>query len=183
MNHWLVTLPIDTNNLFVNLNNLNMDLMVVDSQVFFPMDTEDTVIISPMNTVDSYWVFHGYFQEPIPDCGKWMLFYPSNQLDYKWKQYCELWDTGNLPGIIGMKCSTALEKPNRFYSTDGVIILYCSYSTVQDYILRIGRALLPYLEDYSFPNIFYKSDIQTMNGKVKKNYLYHLPTAFSQRNV
>ena len=64
--------------------------------------------------------FHWHYpREFIPDgcveydrskSGKWMLFYPVSEIDEKWEMAKNLFDTGELRGVRGMKVSTANEQ-------------------------------------------------------------------------
>jgi len=110
------------------------------------------------------WVYFGKKPSETNDVGKWMLFYPVEKIDIKWKQFCELYSTEKLPGILSMKCSTAYKNPRSSNHNDSVIILYCNNSHDEEDIINIGKCILPYIHDYPSKAIYYKTDTQTREG-------------------
>ena len=133
----------------------------------------------PTEITDSYWVFHGTSNaKEKKDVGKWMLFYPKNMLDKKWKEMCILWDNNKLLGVLSMKCSTGKLNPRSSNDDEGIIILYCNNSGDEHEIMRIGKNIIPYIQDYPINRIFYKTDLQTRIGTkatgIKINYSYIL---------
>jgi hypothetical protein len=93
-----------------------------------------------------------------------MLFYPKEMLDIKWKEMCNLWDNNKLLGVLSMKCSTGLKNERSSNDNEGVIILYCNNSGNEDEIMRIGKNIILYIQDYPNEHIFYKTDLQTRIG-------------------
>jgi hypothetical protein len=135
-------------------------------------------IAEPTKIIDSYWVYcEQKIKIILKNVGKWMLFYPKIELDSKWKELCILFNENKLYGILSMKCSTGL-KSERSNSDDGVIILYCNNSDNKDEIMNIGKSIIPYIQDYSYKTIYYKTDVQTRSGTVSlgisNNHTYTL---------
>lgn len=93
--------------------------------------------------------------------GKWMMFFSFNEINSRWREACELYNTGKLIGINSMKVSTAkqnnfkgrLHGPNEF-----IIIFYCGPSEDREIVLTYGRNLLNNMRYDSRPFIHYKSD-------------------------
>ena len=77
-----------------------------------------------------------------------------------------------------MKCSTQFENSRSSNKNDGVIILYCNNSTNEDEIIKIGKRIVTYIQDYPNRTIYYKTDVQTHNGTratgSTTNYTYKL---------
>lgn len=135
-------------------------------------------MLLPMSVTDYSWVYHGISSVKSNNVGKWMLFYPTSQIDKKWLEICSLYDQNKLPGIVDMKCSTSKPNPRSTNDKEQVIILYCNNSNNEEEIIKIGKSLLPYIRDYSKNTIYYKTDTQTAMGTgatgVKKNSTYKL---------
>ena len=123
-------------------------------------------MVTPTETTNWYWVYHGKASIELKDVGKWMLFYPKSKLDSKWAEFCSLYDETKLPGVLSMKCSTSLKSSRSSNDTEGVIILYCNNSSNETEILNIGNHLVPYIQDYPSKTIYYKTDIQTRAGTI-----------------
>jgi len=117
----------------------------------------------PTKVFDSNWIFFclDEFSNKYPDKdGKWMMFFPMSQMDAKWAEACQLYKSGKLMGIRGMKASTAKQNPNpeRLHGPDeGIIIFYCGPSEDKNKILKIGKNILNNLH-YPREKFFYKSD-------------------------
>ena len=99
--------------------------------------------------------------------GKWMLFYPVSEIDEKWEMAKDLFDTGELRGVRGMKVSTAIYNPRTTYD-DGataVLIMYCGPWTDEPLMREIGRNLaLKTKYESKTGCMFYKTDDQTRGG-------------------
>lgn len=118
----------------------------------------------------------------LEDKGKWMLFYPHSQLKNKWEELCNLFDNNKLPGVINMKCSNY--KKYEHSKEEGVIILYCLKASDEKHIMNIGNNLIINIKDYPKNTIYFKSDMQTIEGRNyfkdtqcgprPKNYLYNI---------
>lgn len=132
----------------------------------------------PMNTCDTPWL-HIYSKGcKIIDTGKWMLFYPNEDMNEKWQLAKQLFRAGQLIGVRSMKCSTAMENPRASSKDTGVIILYSSYSADEPYITKIGQHILAMTGYQQSPYLYYKTDEQTFQGTratgCGKNYLYRI---------
>lgn len=141
----------------------------------------------PSDTHDSYFIFEynakidKKYDYNYNESGKWMMFFPLDQIDEKWKLAKQLYNSEKLIGIKSMKVSTM--KPNERASnqTDKVIIFYCGPVSDEENLKKYGRNLIKCL-DYKPVNKFmcYKSDIQTLQGTVatgnKSNSVYRLST-------
>lgn len=118
---------------------------------------------SPTTVIDRPWVHHRSYSSKGD--GKWMLFYPSNEIDSKWQHLCKAFDNNELEGITSMKCSTSMKTGRSSNDSEGVIILYCANSSDEDSILQKGRAILPFIQDYSTDtHIRYKTNVQSRTG-------------------
>ena len=132
----------------------------------------------PTQITNAYWIYHGGLDVIFIDTGKWMLFYPKLLLDSKWIELCNLFDNGKLFGVVSMKCSTSMKNPRSSTSNNdnGVIILYCNYSSNEEEIMNIGKKIVYYIQDYPSYAIYYKTDEQTLVGTkatgATKNYTY-----------
>ena len=80
-------------------------------------DTSEEEEQLPMNTHDAFWLFDSSNTKGIKalNTGKWMLFYPNDNMNEIWKFAKEMYKEGNLTGVNSMKCSTAIENPSKFY--------------------------------------------------------------------
>lgn len=97
--------------------------------------------------------------------GKWMMFFKKGEeMDSKWKQACELYRQGKLPGIRSMKVSTCMHDPVRTSdTTNGVICFYCGPADDETRLKTYGRNLLEKIS-YNSKFLRYKSDKQTRQG-------------------
>lgn len=133
--------------------------------------------LNPSEVTDYYWVGDDLKEEHAnTDIGKWMLFYPADNIDDKWKLAKSLYRCRSLNGVTSMKCSTAKDNP-RASSRDFVIILYCSNSGNREHILSIGKVIAQAFE-YETSRMYYKTDKQTDGGTIatgqKRNHTYVL---------
>jgi len=137
----------------------------------------DEVEATPMGTTDTPWIYEcdGRTEEG-DDVGKWMLFYDNNVMDARWGKFKTLYRQNQLPGVISMKCSTAMENPRASSNSNGVILFYCNNSEDEDAIMSIGTNIVSYANINPWYYIYYKSNKQTRLGTratgVKKNWLY-----------
>jgi hypothetical protein len=117
----------------------------------------------PSKVKDSNWIFLSLdeFSNKYPDKdGKWMMFFPMSQMDAKWAEACQLYKSGKLLGVRGMKASTAKQNPmpERLHGLDeGIIIFYCGPSENEANVLEYGRNILNNMY-YPREKFFYKSD-------------------------
>jgi len=138
-------------------------------------------MVLPLNVTDEYWVFYGSGET----LGKWMLFIDNIELNYRWMECLYLYETGKLPGIVCMKCSTAKTNPRsgnsgskNSNSDKGVIIMYMN-SHDEKHILDVGRNIIRQTR-YNPNNktMAYKTNEQTQNGTRStgntKNHTYLL---------
>lgn len=102
--------------------------------------------------------------EAIPEYGKWMLFYPKNEMEIMWEKIQRLYEKDELYGVHSMKCSSGRKKnPRASNDEDGVIILYTTIDTEEN-IKRIGTNILNKTKYSLNERIFYKTDKQTHSG-------------------
>jgi hypothetical protein len=134
-------------------------------------------MVLPLDVTDEYWVFYGKSYETT---GKWMLFIENKELNYRWMECLYLFETGLLPGIVSMKCSTAKTNTRSNNVDKGVIIMYMN-SHDEKYILNVGKNII-YQTKYNPPNqsMAYKTNEQTQSGTRatgnRKNNTYLLST-------
>ena len=136
----------------------------------------------PLDVEDCAWVYEKSSTnqvelESICDIGKWMLFISKSFLNDKWIFAKRLYKENKLLGVISMKCSTNYKNPRASTTDKGVIIMYCKDSNNSDYIIGIGKFILDQLQYDEQQIVYYKTDLQTMNGTsagVKQNYTYKL---------
>ena len=132
-------------------------------ELTFPMD--DTSLYD--NFVSSLSVSNRLMVQRVEHdghTGKWMLFYPLDELDEAWLRVLAAMDAGRLRGICGFKCSTAggatMRAPTHTaYSREHAMILYCGGSEEQ--VLRIGRELVKEMGYRLKPYVYYKLNAQT----------------------
>jgi hypothetical protein len=135
----------------------------------------------PMSITDRYWIFSEKNRvcnsNREYDVGKWMLFYDCGLMDDKWCEILELFNRGDLSGIVRMKCSTAYKNPRSSSATSGVIILY-AYNAPD--ILEIGQNIVERIDanDVNGMYMYYKLDEQTRQGTratgKKNNHVYKI---------
>jgi hypothetical protein len=150
----------------------------------------------PLEVVDSPWLYENkynqYYISNLPievildeswlfdkdDIGKWMLFYPKPLLNNAWELTKTLYRKNELNGVLSMKCSTSYENPRASTTQNGIIILYCSNSSDEKTIMKIGENILQKLNYKEQQKIYYKTDVQTYEGTIatgcKKNSTYSL---------
>ncbi|XP_070175202.1 uncharacterized protein [Littorina saxatilis] len=99
---------------------------------------------------------------PLTESGKWMMFYALRELDEAWERARDMYRSGQLPSICGMKVSTAYPSPeNR--TNQGVLIFYCGPASDKNKMLAIGRDVAEKMR-YGKAHIAYKTDAQTLQG-------------------
>ena len=78
----------------------------------------------PSTVIDSYWLYEAdKLKDSNNNIGKWMLFYPKNEMNNNWKLAKKLYNENALNGVVSMKCST--NKKNKNATNDnGIIIFY-----------------------------------------------------------
>jgi len=137
----------------------------------------------PLDVNDCAWVYeHSSTHQPdvetLCDIGKWMLFISKSSINDKWILAKRLYRENQLFGVLSMKCSTNYKNPRASTNDKGVIILYCNDSNNSDNIIKIGRCILDKFQYDEHQTIYYKTDLQTMNGTSatgeKQNYTYQL---------
>ena len=90
--------------------------------------------------------------------GKYVMFFPKDEIDERWKDVNILYKTGKLIGINSMKVSTQKknhEGINKY--KNGVIIFYCGPSEDKRNVLEYGRNLLKNIY-YNDSILYYKSE-------------------------
>ena len=117
----------------------------------------------PSQVHDNFWV--GATDRNITSVypnqeGKWMMFFPVEEMDARWTEACQLYYSGRLTGINSMKASTARQNPmpERLHGpNEGIIIFYCGPSTDEVNVMAYGRNILNNMH-YPRATFFYKSD-------------------------
>jgi len=107
----------------------------------------------PSRNREDYWLFCDEGAEPMsfqPDeCGKWMLFYPSERIDQSWEAAKSALRASLLQGVVEMKVSTARaaaenaqaqqQQGRGSYTPSHVLIFYCGPATNKELVMSIGR--------------------------------------------
>jgi hypothetical protein len=133
----------------------------------------------PLEVSDNPWLYENK-NDGIKrvDTGKWMLFYDKSLMNEAWALAKKLYRENKLEGITSMKCSTAYENPRASTFDEGIIILYCSNSSIEEIIMNIGKKMLEMFDYKEKQIIYYKTDLQTLEGTFatgsRKNYTYKL---------
>jgi hypothetical protein len=134
-----------------------------------------------------FWVFLlprdvNLMDHPMETFGKWMLFFPNNEMDTAWTTAVHAFNNNKLGDVSGMKASTFAHNPRALDNTTGTIILYCGGN--QSSIESTGEAILEAMQYRAMPSrfkpyIYYKSNDQTAAGTAatgcKNNWLYRIP--------
>ena len=140
----------------------------------------------PMETLDAYWIYESNTKHNSTDVGKWMLFYPEDDINDKWDVAKQLYRDGVFIGVVSMKCSTARPNPRASNTNSGIIIFYSDDSSNEELIMKIGRDICRSMEYSEQPFMHYKTDEQTSIGTratgSRRNYKYRLHTAEQQDN-
>lgn len=112
------------------------------------------------------------------EVGKWMIFYPKEELDSMWCEIKTIYNNKLLEGVTKIKVST---NHNTIYEDEGVILFYCNNSYNEDFIMEIGGNILDKLNYSPYDDtryIYYKLDYQSKVGNRNtgqtKNYIYRL---------
>ena len=107
----------------------------------------------PSRDWEGYWIYYEEGGQPTdfqPDeCGKWMLFYPSELIDQRWEQAKLALRCGRMQGVVSMKVSTARaatenaqgqqQQGRGSYKANHVVIFYCGPATNKELVMSIGR--------------------------------------------
>ena len=136
----------------------------------------------PSQTLHSYWVF--CIDYPVSNIfpyqdGKWMMFFPMQEMDKRWAEACHLYNSGKLTGINSMKASTAKQNPlpERLHGPDeGIIIFYCGPCEHRQHVMAYGRNLLNKMK-YPRSKLYFKSDLpHLVNNYNEYKHLYFIDT-------
>jgi hypothetical protein len=79
------------------------------------------------STSRDFWVYYDGIDESkhsVNSDGKWMLFYPKEELDERWVDACNHFDAGHFQRVCAMKVSTLRRNPRAPDPKKGVIILH-----------------------------------------------------------
>lgn len=141
-------------------------------------EAESTLSSKPSTSPD-FWVYSNHSkmkfdnQGRLDQEGKWMLFYPKEELDHRWEVACELFSANRFGDVTHMKVSTFRPNPRASNSSQGVIILYTPSLAEQEQ-KRTGYAIMNAMQ--YFQSMYYKTDLQTRSGTSAtgqtKNYTY-----------
>lgn len=138
-------------------------------------------IQKPMSVKHDHWIYESNESILSVKTGKWMMFFNEHAINKKWKTAVELFRMKKLPGIISMKCSTALKNPRASSESMKVIIFYCNKSNEMERIMKNGHNIMNKLNYQA--DMFYKTDMQTLTetktANSKKNYLYKIEYKFN----
>ena len=111
--------------------------------------------------------------------GIWMLFYPVSEIDEKWEMAKNLFDTGELRGVRGMKVSTAKYNPRTSDNTKRVLKMCCGPWTDERLMRKIGANVAQktkYEDKYGYMR--YKTNEQTRGGTIATgqavNHVYQI---------
>ena len=141
--------------------------------------------LSPLDVVDSPWLYEKNMDVEYRSDGKWMLFYEHNIFNEKWKLAICLFREQKLKNVVSMKCSTNSINERASSIDNGVIILYCNNSDDKSYIIDIGKNILKLFNHKE--KIYYKTDMQTMEGTkatgCAKNHKYYLEPKLSHNFI
>ena len=120
-----------------------------------------SAILLPSKINTHYWIhcIDPKIEKKFPYVdGKFVMFFPKDEIDERWKDVNILYKKGKLIGINSMKVSTQKknhEGINKY--KNGVIIFYCGPSENKQLVLEYGRNLLKYIY-YNDSTLYYKSE-------------------------
>ena len=112
----------------------------------------------PMETLDAYWIYESNTKHnnASTDVGKWMLFYPKDEINDKRDVAKQLYRDGVLTGVVSMKCSTARPNPRASNPNSSIIIFYSDDSSNEELTMNIGRDICRSMEYSGQPFMYYK---------------------------
>ena len=104
--------------------------------------------------------------------GKWLLYYPLEELDAKWQEVCEHFETGKLLHVHHLRIGTWKTNP---LAPPGkrVLVLFVD-SDVPTTILKAGLSIVKAMK---YPTCcFYKTNLQTKQSQQPgtKKFLYYI---------
>ena len=106
------------------------------------------------------------------------LFYDKLLMNDSWMLAKKLYRENKLQDIMSMKCCTVKKNPRASSNSEGIIILYCTNSSNEKTIMKIGKKILEMFNYKKRRIIYYKTDSQTYEGTsatgCKKNHTYKL---------
>ena len=136
------------------------------------------------STVEDYWVY-AYHPNPtfsenhlpttdVIDHGKWMLFYPKEDMDARWQEARENMCASRFGIVESMKASTFRENPRSSDHSKGVIILYTPDASKEA------------IRGYSV-TMFFKTWKQTLDGTAatgrSKNHTFYIRPQLRYQDV
>jgi hypothetical protein len=138
---------------------------------------------NPSQVHHSYWVYaleHSQASQFPNKDGKWMMFFPMNEIDARWHEAVQLYRSGKLVGINSMKSSTAQQNPmpTRLHKQDeAILIFYCGPCEDEEDVMEYGRNILDHMR-YNAETFYYKSDLEHLirYDRVYK-HMYKIETA------
>jgi hypothetical protein len=115
------------------------------------------------STSPEYWVYYRGVNNSNYGMshGKWMLFYPIEELDDRWVDARNHYDANRFGEVCSMKVSTLRPNPRSSDPSKGVIILFTPEMSEQELKLT-GRAIMKAM-GYK-QKMFYKTNEQTRGG-------------------
>ena len=122
----------------------------------------------PSKIIDDYWVHanpKSQIKEITNNCGKWLIFIYTKDLDEFWQKIARATEKGELG--IGAKAGTAKENPNATNQDVKVICVYTYNSEDKDDVARIAWKLFDLGVVSRVLN--YKKDKVTIEGKYAIN--------------
>jgi hypothetical protein len=116
-------------------------------------------LLTPSIVTDRYWVsIDSRRYKPRRVYGKWLLFVDKKQLDSVWHRVAYNVENGKFGrGCTAAKCSTARESPRCTDSSEGVIVVYTTRSTINHVGFKLSKLT-------RIPKILYKTEAATLAG-------------------
>lgn len=92
--------------------------------------------------------------------GKWLMFFPRDQIDAKWAQVKQLYFSGDLDRISSVKVSTAMPSERSSGKNEHVMAFFCGPADDEARVREIGTNLVEKIVPDA-QAIYYKSNEQT----------------------
>jgi len=141
-----------------------------------PMEIEEKPLISKSKYDETNARFKDVYYSPNQNVGKWLLYYPKEEIDDAWYKIRKIWNTLPPPlyGVGFIRCSTKLGCEGR---DDGMIMFYTSRADKEDFVIKVGQDILNFMEYTHRPHIYYKTTNEN------KDYVsQHIHITYSLQN-
>ena len=145
------------------------------------------------STSQDFWVYYNHTDESkwtfdaqgrLDREGKWMLFYPKEELDSRWEEACNHFAADRFGEVADMKVSTFRPNPRASDPNWGVIVLYTPHLTEQKQ-KATGYAIMNAMGYQE--KMYYKTDDQTSAGTSAtgqiRNHTYCIAPRFTVPDV